>query len=135
MHLPTILIADDDPGIIRLLSSFLRPMGVEIQQATDSVAALVHVHKSPPDLLILDVNMPSGNGLSVCEMLASDARLSQIPVIILTGESGDRMRLRCQALRAQYVQKGPDAMDRIKHMVSQTLSLAHPEPATQLYAG
>jgi CheY-like chemotaxis protein len=120
----TVLIADDDTGLIRLLTVCLQPLGVKIQEAHDAMYALTLIHKSPPDLVILDVNMPAGNGLSACEMMASDIRLSRLPVIILTGDSSDATLMRCQKMRAHYVCKGADAMNEIKRLVCQLLSIS-----------
>ncbi|HEY1629108.1 MAG TPA: response regulator, partial [Tepidisphaeraceae bacterium] len=114
----------------------LEPLGVEIQEAHNSVAALVMINRAPPDLVILDVNMPSGSGLSVCEMLSSDARLAHLPVVILTSESDDRTRLRCQSMRAHYIEKNSDAIEQVKHFAAQTLSLESSEPcSSQLFTG
>jgi CheY-like chemotaxis protein len=129
----TILIADDDTEVIRLLTLCLQPLGVTIQKAHDAMYALTLIHKFPPDLVILDVNMPAGNGLSACEMLASDVRLSRLPVIILTGDTSDATLMRCQRMRAQYIRKGPDAMNEVKRLVCQLLSIsdaAAPAPAS-----
>jgi CheY-like chemotaxis protein len=129
----TILIADDDIKLIRFLTVCLQPLDVKIQEAHDAMYALTLIHKSPPDLVILDVNMPAGNGLSACEMLASDARLSRLPVIILTGDSSDGTLMRCQRMRAHYVHKGANAMNEVKRLVCQLLSIsdaATPAPAS-----
>lgn len=123
MSEPTILIADDDKGLIRLLRVCLEPLQVKIEEAHDAMYALTVIHKSPPSLVILDVNMPAGNGLSACEMLASDARLSRLPVIILTGDSSDSTRMRCQRMRAHYIPKGPEAMNEVKQLVCRLLSI------------
>jgi len=120
----TILIADDDTGLIRLLRLALGPLDLNIQEAHDAMFALTMIHKSPPDLVILDVNMPAGNGLSACEMLASDARLSKVPVIILSGDSSESTLMRCQRMRAHYVRKGPDAVNDVKHLLCRLLSLS-----------
>ena len=129
----TILIADDDKGLIHLLSISLQPLDVKILEAHDAMNALTVIHKSPPDLVILDVNMPAGNGLSVCEMLAGDARLSRLPVIILTGDASDSTLMRCQRMRAHYVRKGPEAVNEVKCLVCRLLSISDaeaPEPAS-----
>jgi CheY-like chemotaxis protein len=128
MRSPTAVIADDDVNLIRLLRAALEPMGVEIQEAHNAVAALVMINRAPPDLVILDVNMPTGNGLSVCEMLASDNRLSRVPVVILTSDSDDRTLMRCQSMRAHYIQKDADAIEQVKQFTAQMLSLSSPEP-------
>jgi CheY-like chemotaxis protein len=135
MHEPTILIADDDPAMIRLLRTVLEPMGALIQEAHNAVAALVQINRAAPDLVILDVNMPGGNGLSVCEMLSTDARFQNMPVIILSGETGDRIRMRCQSMRARYVQKGSDAIAQVTQLASQMLSLNLPQMSVEIYTG
>jgi len=136
MRGPTTLIADDDLKMIRLLRTALEPMGVEVEEAHNAVSALVMINRSPPDLVILDVNMPTGSGLSVCEMLSSDSRLAHFPVAILTSDSDDRTRLRCQSMRARYIQKDADAIEQVKHFAAQTLSLNSPEPcAAERFVG
>jgi CheY-like chemotaxis protein len=123
----TILIADDDASLIHLLTLCLEPLGVRIVAGHDAMYALTLIHKAPPDLVILDVNMPAGNGLSACEMLASDARLSRLPVIILTGDSSDATLMRCRKMRAHYVCKGPSAFNEVRRLVSMLLSIDDPE--------
>jgi len=124
----TILIADDDIALIRLLRTVLEPLDVKMQEAHDAMHALILIHKFPPDLVILDVNMPAGNGLSAGEMLASDARLSRLPVIILTGDASEETLMRCQRMQAHYVCKGPDAMNKVKRLVCELLKISASEP-------
>jgi CheY-like chemotaxis protein len=118
-----ILIADDDICLVRLLRISLETLGVKILQAHDAMYALTVIHKSPPDLVILDVNMPAGDGLSACEMLASDRRLSRLPVIILTGDSSEATLARCKKMRAYHVPKGPQAIKDVRGLVCQLLSI------------
>ncbi|HTW93201.1 MAG TPA: response regulator [Tepidisphaeraceae bacterium] len=117
-----ILIADDDPGMVRLLRMALEPTGLIVREAYDSVSLLTRVQREPPDLIIMDVQMPGGNGLSACEMLASDRASARVPVIILTGRSDQATLDRCTALGARHVQKGPEAVAQIKRLVQQILS-------------
>lgn len=119
----TILIADDDMALIRLLKVGLQPLGINIREAHDAMYALTIIHQSPPDLVILDVNMPAGNGLSACEMLTCDPRLSRLPVIILTGDSNDSTLMRCQRMGAHYIRKGPEAVNEVKRRVCELLSV------------
>jgi CheY-like chemotaxis protein len=119
----TILIADDDVGLVRLLRISLEALGVRILQAHDAMYALTVIHKSPPDLVILDVTMPAGNGISVCEMLASDPRLAHLPVIILTGDSSQATLVRCQKMRAHRVVKGSQAINEVRRLVCRLLSI------------
>jgi two-component system KDP operon response regulator KdpE len=118
-----ILIADDDVGLVRLLRTSLETLGVKILQAHDAMYALTVIHNSPPDLVVMDVTMPAGNGLSACEMLASDARLRRLPVIILTGDSSDATLARCQKMRAHRVLKGSQAIEEVRALVCRLLSI------------
>lgn len=132
----SILIADDDEGMLRLLSMNLQPLGAEIMSTRDAFSALVVIREHPPNLAIIDVNMPAGNGLSVCEMLVSDPTVPRVPIIVLTGQSDDATRMRCQSLGLCYVQKGSDAMNRTREIAQQILGDVRPEPSeSQLYIG
>jgi CheY-like chemotaxis protein len=126
----TIMIADDDIALARLLNLSLRPLGVKIQEVHDAMHALTLIHHSPPDLVIMDVIMPAGNGLSACEMLATDGRLWRVPVIILTGDSSGATLARCQEMRAHYVHKSPDVLVEIRQLVCQLLPCLRPALAS-----
>ena len=86
----TILLVDDDPDILRLLTMTLRPEGYRLLSATDGNAALEIARAERPDLLLLDWNMPGRNGLEVCRALRaeSDADLHNVPVVLLTAQVG-----------------------------------------------
>ena len=82
----TILLVDDDPDIVRLLTMTLRPEGFRLLSASDGNAALEIARAERPDLLLLDWNMPGRNGLEVCRTLRSesDPDLRDVPVVLLT---------------------------------------------------
>jgi CheY-like chemotaxis protein len=119
----TILIGDDDVGLIRLLRTVLEPLGVQIRETYDATSALALIQRSPPALVILDISMPGGNGLSACEMMRTDKNMARVPVIILSGRSDDATRSRCEQMSAQFVCKGPNALSEIKRHVTSLLSL------------
>lgn len=64
-----ILVVDDDPHIRDLLSFALGKAGLETDQASDGEEALAAVEARPPDLMVLDINLPRLNGLDVCRRL------------------------------------------------------------------
>ena len=76
-----ILIADDDPHIRQLLAFALEKAGFETAQAEDGEAALAQAQASPPDLLVLDINLPKLSGLEVCRRLRASGDL---PILILS---------------------------------------------------
>jgi CheY-like chemotaxis protein len=73
--------------------------------------------------VILDVNMPSGSGLGVCEIMAADEQLRGVPVIVLTGCSDQETIRRCHDMMVFYVQKGADVWNRIEPLVRELLHL------------
>ncbi len=134
MRAKSVLIADDDAMLVRVLTVRCRHLGLEVRKASDAMQTLVMIHKDPPDLIIMDVSMPAGDGLSACKMLASDSRLQEVPVIILTGRSDEQIREQVGAMGAHYVLKSPDCWQEIKPLVNRLLKLEpepDPEPAVE----
>ncbi len=80
-----ILIADDSPNTLDVISSMLKDMGLKIRVATDGQQVLDSLEKKPVDLILLDIIMPKLDGYQVCEKLKSDVRLKDIPVIFMSG--------------------------------------------------
>jgi CheY-like chemotaxis protein len=113
----TILIADDDPVVVFALSRRLQQLGFQVIRSPDAAHALMGVMKVKPDLIILDVNMPSGNGLAVCEMMASDPRYAGIPVIIHSILGDEATRERCRRLGARHVEKSSKSWVQIKSLL------------------
>ena len=86
----TILVVDDDESIRELLRLHLSSAGYAVQVAEDAIAAGYLVLRSPPDLIISDVNMPHMDGFEFVAALKADKSLPSIPVIFLTSvEEGD----------------------------------------------
>lgn len=123
-----ILIADDDADLVDLLSRRCASLGLEVDTASNAMTALGKAEETLPDAMILDVNMPYGDGLSVCEMMASHEELKTIPVIILTGSSNQETVKRCHRLAAYYVPKCPDVWRRIEPLLRDLLAIPTPEP-------
>ena len=93
----TILIADDDHELVHVLAVRCRRLGLNVLCAHDAFTSLSLVKTGRPDVVCLDVDMPAGNGLSVCEMLSSDAACRTIPIIILTGRTDPETIMRATA--------------------------------------
>jgi DNA-binding response OmpR family regulator len=123
-----VLVADDDPDVTQALAMRLKQLGLSVMRSPDATHALVGVQRMRPDLVILDVNMPGGNGLAVAEMLASDADFRGLPVIIHTGRDDELTRIRCTDRRRYYVQKSPDSWERIKSIVCKELKIQADSP-------
>src|ERR1700704_2636993 len=86
----SILVVDDDENIRELLRLHLSAAGYDVHVARDAISAGYMVLRSPPDLIITDVNMPHMDGFEFIAALKSDKSLPRIPVIFLTSmENGD----------------------------------------------
>jgi DNA-binding response OmpR family regulator len=79
-----IMIVDDNPANLKLLEDMLRQQGYETRLFPLGRLALAAADTEPPDLILLDINMPEMNGYEVCERLKSNARLAEIPVIFIS---------------------------------------------------
>jgi CheY-like chemotaxis protein len=117
----TIFIADDDPVVVFALSRRLQHLGYHVIHSPDATHALLDIKKVLPDLAILDLQMPTGNGLAVCEMLACDPRCVNIPVIVHSVFTEEAIRRRCRQLGVHYVQKSPQSWTEIKQLVDSLL--------------
>ncbi|MEL6494438.1 MAG: diguanylate cyclase [Cyanobacteria bacterium J06623_7] len=80
-----ILIVDDLPENVRLLSSLLSEKGYDVSSATDGPMALSLVHQESPDLILLDIMIPQMDGYEVCRSLKSSEHTKHIPIIFLSG--------------------------------------------------
>src|SRR5271168_421436 len=82
-----IMVVDDNPANLKLLDDMLQLQGHEVHSFPRGVLALAEAARNPPDLILLDINMPEMDGYEVCERLKSSEQASGIPVIFLSGLS------------------------------------------------
>jgi len=79
-----ILIVDDDPVFVEATKVVLESKNYQVSVAFDGDEGLQKVQDVSPDLIILDIIMPTKDGFTVCEQLKGDPQFSKIPVLILT---------------------------------------------------
>ena len=84
-----ILVVDDEPDVIDLVSFSLRVRGFEVVIARNGLEALLRARRALPDLVVLDVMMEGMDGLSVCEILRAQPSTKDIPIIIVTAATGE----------------------------------------------
>ncbi|MDN5926212.1 MAG: response regulator [Hyphomicrobiales bacterium] len=85
-----ILICDDDPLLLELMDFRLQAKGYDVVRAVDGAEALSMAETETPDLIVLDAMMPKSDGFEVLTHIKNDARLSEIPVIMLTARKSER---------------------------------------------
>ncbi len=81
---PNILIVDDTPANVLLLERMLTGRGYTTNAVLSGVLALQAARTQPPDLILLDINMPGMNGYELCQLLKADELLKEIPVIFIS---------------------------------------------------
>ena len=92
-----VLLVDDDAPARRLLGTGLRAAGFDLTAAADGAAAVAMMESSPPDVLVLDLEMPGLDGAEVCRRLRASemTALNELPIIILTGHTGEADEIAC----------------------------------------
>jgi len=91
---PSILLVDDTPANLQLLSEMLKGRGYRARAAVSGRLALQAIRSDPPDLILLDISMPGMDGYEVCAELKADEKLKDIPVIFLSAhiETMDKIK-------------------------------------------
>ncbi len=133
-----ILVVDDEPDLVELLSFNLRAAGYHVISATDGLGALEQAQRQQPDLILLDLMLPELDGISVCEILRGHPATATIPIIMLTAWSSALSRqLGLAAGAREYLTKPfvtADVIGRVKSLLGTTATAAaarpHPDAVT-----
>ncbi len=118
-----ILIVDDERDIVKGLMIRLQGAGYDVVTAFDGAQGVFMAHKEKPDLIILDIRMPAGNGFSVAQRLKRSIHTFTIPVIFLTGSPEKNAEDKAMALGARFYIKKPydpeELIDAIKRALEE----------------
>ena len=120
-----ILIVDDTPENLRLLSNALTERGYKVRSVINGAMALMGAKAAPPDLILLDINMPQMNGYEVCEALKADEQTCEIPVIFISAldEVLDKVRAFTVGGR-DYISK-PFQFEEVLARIENQLTIRH----------
>jgi CheY-like chemotaxis protein len=112
-----ILVADDEPLILKLIKAILSREGLRVLEAENGKEAIIRV-KEKPDLILLDIMMPELDGLEVCRLLKGDPLTRDIPVIFLSGLLDSKTKHLCLELGGvDFIDKPfkrEDLLNRVK---------------------
>ncbi len=104
-----ILIVDDDRHLVLGLTARLKAKGYRVVSASDAVSAIAVARTESPDLTILDLGLPAGDGFFVLERMKSMENLAAIPVIVLSARDATHNKKRAMdGGAAGFFQKPPD---------------------------
>ncbi len=126
-----ILIVDDERDIVKALMIRLQGAGYEVVTAFDGAQGVFMAHKEKPDLIILDIRMPAGNGFSVAQRLKRSINTFTIPVIFLTGSPEKNAEEKAMALGARFYVKKPYDPEELLDAIRRALE-EEPEPPLKL---
>jgi CheY-like chemotaxis protein len=113
----TILIADDEPYLIRSLSFVLKKEGYRVEAAMDGVEALEKIRNMKPDLVFLDIQLPKMVGYEVCRQVKADPELRRTYIIMLTAKGQDDDRQKAIAVGAdEYITKPFSPKEVVTHL-------------------
>jgi DNA-binding response OmpR family regulator len=120
---PTILCVDDDPDVTWTIEMRLKSYYVTVKRAFHGMHGIWEAVRQRPDLIIMDLAMPNGDGSYILRCLRANAETATVPIIVLTG-------MRDPALPARLIHEGADAFlrkplsfDELMHNISRFIDL------------
>jgi sigma-B regulation protein RsbU (phosphoserine phosphatase) len=121
----SILIVDDTPANLQVLAGMLKDRGYKVRPVPGGRLALLAARRDPPDLILLDINMPEMNGYEVCEHLKADDKLKGIPVIFISALTEQLDKVKAFALGGVDYLTKPFQMEELHARVETHLNLRH----------
>lgn len=116
-----VLIADDEPNILLSLEFLMKQAGYDVSTAVNGEEALLCIEQTPPDLVLLDINMPKQNGYEVCETVRANPDSSSIKIVMLTAKGREIEKEKGLALGADdYIVK-PFSTQEVVNKVNELL--------------
>src|SRR5271163_2240227 len=119
----SILVVDDTPANLQVLAGMLKNRGYKVRPVLSGKLALLTARIGPPDLILLDINMPEMNGYEVCEHLKSDDKLKGIPVIFISALTEELDKVKAFALGGVDYLTKPFQMEELHARVETHLKL------------
>lgn len=125
-----ILVADDEPDVLRLVTGNLKNAGFEVISAADGASALDEAREKKPALVVLDLMLPGMPGLEVCKALKKDPSTARIPIIMLTAKADEIDRIVGFELGADdYITKPFSPRELVLRVQSVLRRATEPDPA------
>ncbi len=129
-----ILVVDDTPANLQVLAGMLKDRGYKVRPVPSGKLALLAARRDPPDLILLDINMPEMNGYEVCEQLKADDNLKGIPIIFISALTEPLDKVKAFATGGvDYITK-PFQMEELHARVQTHLKLRHLQVELEEYS-
>lgn len=117
-----ILIVEDDADIRALLNARLRQGSYDTAVATDGMSALVVARREQPDLIVLDLGLPAGDGFTVMERMRAITSLADVPVVVITARDAATNREKAESFGAVAFVEKPIDFDQLLETIDAALT-------------
>lgn len=118
----TILVVEDDRKLSQAVSIRLRAAGYQVINAFDCVTAMTTARKNDPDLIVLDLALPAGNGIEVAEKLRALPRTASVPIVIATAMKAPDLRERAMEVGVSAFFEKPFRAEEFLAAIEEALS-------------
>jgi sigma-B regulation protein RsbU (phosphoserine phosphatase) len=118
-----ILVVDDTPANLQVLTGMLKDRGYKVRPVPSGKLALLAARRDPPDLILLDIDMPEMNGYEVCQQLKADETLAKIPVIFISALTEPLDKVKAFAIGGVDYLTKPSQMEELHARVETHLKL------------
>ncbi len=119
----SVLIAAGATDALNALSRACDADGLTVVTATDGLQAMMLIAREPPDLAILDFDLPGADGASICQQMARDPQSAAVPVIILSAQSSPDSVARCASVDAHHVVKDSETLSNVRAIMCRELGI------------
>lgn len=119
---PSLLVVDDEETTRRLVAFTLRPLSVRVIEADDVQSALALVRNDPPDMILVDINLPGIDGFMLMDWLRDTPETQNIPFVAFTARSNPDDEVRAYELGAVGFLSKPFSMTELRALVSRFIS-------------
>lgn len=126
---PTILVIDDSKAVRLIAQKAFAPFDCDVTDATNGFTGLFAMERALPDLILLDVAMPTMNGDTMLEMMRSNAQLKTLPVIMMISTTDHKVLPRLTALGVSGMVKKPFTPEALVEAARTVLKLKPAKPA------
>ena len=123
-----ILVVDDDPDERQALQVRLKANGYDVHYAANGAGAISEARKHRPDLIVLDLGIPDGDGFVILDILKSNFSLSSVPVLVLSGRDRGANEERVLNAGARAFLQKPVENDEFLAVIRHTLDEKHQKP-------
>lgn len=114
-----ILVIDDDTDYTDMMRMRLESWGHAVTVAHNWLSAMMQAGRNEFDLMLIDIETPTGNGLTACEDLCQNPKIEATAKVFITGRSDDESIQRCYELNAKYIHKSSNVFDELLQVIAE----------------